>query len=266
MHLELLLLLLATGIIGGFLSGLLGIGGGMIFVPAIYFCLKAAGIGSEHIMHISVGTSMAVMVSTGISAAYSQYKKENIDFDIFKRWGVALLLGVFIGSSFASSVDGLTLKKIFAVVISLTAIYMVFSKERKVTHHKLSKTIQNFICLTIGTLSSMVGLSGSVFNVPLMNYIGVPMKRAIGTGSALTVAVTVPATITYMFLGLKHSAELPLYSIGFINLIALAIIISTSTFIAPLGVKASHYLPVPTLKKIFAVILIIVSVKMFMSI
>ena len=267
LYLELLLMMLMTGCVGGFLSGLLGVGGGTIFVPALFFCLKAAGIQGDYIMHIAVGTSLAVVFATGVMSAYHHYKRHAVDIKIVKSWGPFIILGVIVGSSFASGMDGRTLKEIFSGLLMLISIYMMFSGDKPKTapKHKIPPYALYIFCMFNGMLSAMIGIGGSIVNIPVMAYMGIGIQQAIGTGSALGLMVALPGTIGYIVSGYPHIADLPPLSFGYINLIALAAIIPTSILLAPLGVKASHSLPKHLLRRIFAVVLALVSLRMFVT-
>ena len=264
---ELIMLLLAIGCVGGFLSGLLGVGGGIIFVPALFFSLSSLGFSEEHAMHIAIGSSLAIVMATGSVSAFSHYKRGGVDLTIVRSWGVPIVIGVVLGAFVASSVKSIVLKEIFACMTLLIAFYMAFSKDRTdvVPLRWLTMTVQKFISAFIGIISAMLGVGGAILTVPLMSYIGLPMPRAVGTGAALGVAVAVPGVISYMVSGIIISDVLPPWSIGYVNLLTVAMIIPSSMLMAPVGVRLSHNMPRAMLRRVFAVVLIIVSVRMFLS-
>lgn len=264
---ELILLLLAIGCAGGFLSGLLGVGGGIIFVPALFFSLSSLGFSEEHAMHIAVGSSLAVVMATGSTSAFSHFKRGGVDTAILRGWGVPIVIGVVLGALVASSVKSAVLKEIFACMTLLIAFYMAFSKDRTdaVPLRFLTLKVQKFLAALIGVVSAMLGVGGAILTVPLMSYIGLPMPRAVGTGAALGVAVAVPGVISYMVAGTLISETLPPWSIGYVNILTAAMIIPSSMLLAPLGVRLSHSMPRTMLRRVFAAVLIIVSVRMFLS-
>ena len=186
---------------------------------------------------------------------------------IVRSWGPYIVLGVVAGSLFASALPGQTLKKIFAGLMIVTAVYMALSKERPDTEHghKLPQAAQRAFCLGVGMLSSMIGVGGAILNIPMMAYSGVPIQRAVGTGAALSIAVALPGMLGYMIFGLPHIGDLPAWSLGYVNLLALAAIIPMSILLSPLGVRVSHGLPKPMLRRIFAVVLALVALRMFMT-
>lgn len=264
---DLILLLLAIGCMGGFLSGLLGVGGGIIFVPALFFSLSSLGFSEEHAMHIAIGSSLAVVMATGSMSAFSHYKRGGVDIALLRAWSVPIVVGVLLGAVVASSVKSAVLKEIFAGMTLLIALYMAFSKDRTdvVPLRFLTQTVQKFLAGVIGLVSAMLGVGGAILTVPLMNYIGLPMARAVGTGAALGVAVAVPGVLSYMVTGFLSGEALPPWSIGYVNLLTVAMIIPSSMLLAPLGVKVSHNMPRVMLRRVFAAVLMIVSVRMFLS-
>lgn len=265
--LELIPLLLVIGCIGGFLSGLLGIGGGLVFVPALYFGFTHFGVNTEQAIRMSVGTSVALILVTAASSAFWHNKKGAIDFSIIKSWSPFIVIGVATGTTFAASVNGHFLKQMFAVVSLLIAAYMAFSKEQKTEPpaHRVSKKIQRTVAAFIGGISSMIGVGGAVLTVPFMVYIGIPMRKAVGTGGALGFIISLPAMIGYVLSGLPHAHELPPYSFGYVNLLAAGVIIPVSMLFSPVGVHVSHLTSKNRLRRIFALVLVIVSFRMFMT-
>jgi uncharacterized membrane protein YfcA len=259
-------LLLALGAAGGFLSGLLGVGGGIIFVPALFFTMTAVGTAAEQAMHLAVGTSLAVVFATGATSALGHHRRGAVDANILRNWGAFIVGGVVVGSLFASSVNGQLLKEIFAVITFLISIYMaVGSENREGRAHNLALNIQRGICTGIGMVSSMIGVGGAILTVPMMSYIGVPMQRAVGTGAALGILISLPGCLGYMAGGAAHMADLPPFSIGYVNVLAAGMIIPSSILMAPMGVAASHKLPRKTLRRVFACLLMVVSIRMFMT-
>lgn len=261
-------LLLAIGALGGFLSGLLGVGGGIIFVPALFFSMTAMGTGPEQAMHLAVGTSLAVVFATGATSALAHHRRGAVDSGILKAWGAFIVGGVIAGSLFAASVDGRLLKEIFAVITFAISVYMALGSESKGPGARvIAMNIQRGLCACIGMISSMIGVGGAILTVPMMSYIGLPMQRAVGTGAALGMLISLPGCLGYMLGGAAqaHAAELPPFSLGYVNGLAALMIIPSSILLAPVGVKSSHKLPRKTLRRVFAAVLMIVSIRMFMT-
>ena len=263
-----LVLLLVIGGAGGFLSGLLGVGGGVLFVPALFFAMTALGFDAQHAMHIAVATSLLIVFATGSTSAVSHYKRGGVDLALVKSWGPFILLGVAIGALFASSIDGDVLKRVFAGITLLISAYMAFGRE-KITGEGvawLTMKVQRVFCIGIGMISSMIGVGGAILTVPMMSYSGMPMQKAVGTGAALGIVISLPGTIGFMLSGMLHNIDgLPPYSVGYVNFAAAAAIVPTAMLLAPVGVKISHAMPRLMLRRVFAAVLVIVSIRMFMS-
>lgn len=264
---QMVALLLTIGAVGGFLSGLLGVGGGILFVPALVFCLSSVGVAAEHAMHVAVGSSLAIICVTGATSALSHWRRGSVDVDMIKLWIMPLMAGVAVGSVFAGFVDSHILRGIFAAVTTFICLYMMFSRQPKSAESCLivPRRIQKVVMAFIGVLASLIGVGGAVMTVPFMHLMGFPMPRAAGTGSALGMFIAIPGALFYMMTGILHHETLPPYSLGYVNLLAVGIIIPVSVLTAPLGVQAAHNLSRDMLRRVFAVVLLIVSVRMFMT-
>ncbi len=265
---ELIMLLLAIGCVGGFLSGLLGVGGGVIFVPALFFSLSSLGFSEAHAMHIAVGSSLAVVLATGATSAFGHFRRGALDIATVKAWAPPMVIGVILGAMVASSVKTVVLKEIFAGMTLVIALYMMFARENKEVKPMrfLTLAVQKGVCFVIGLISAMLGVGGAILTVPMMNYVGLPIQRAVGTGAALGIAVALPGILTYMVTGLLVQDQLPPWSIGYVNVLTVAMILPASMLLAPLGVKVSHNMPRRMLRRVFAIVLLIVSIRMFLSI
>lgn len=273
LYFELALFLLAIGAAGGFLSGLLGVGGGIVFVPALFFCLRILGVSDAHVMHIAVGTSLAIVAVTSFTSAFHHDKRSSVDRGIVRRWGPYIVTGVLAGALFAASVDGHMLRNIFAALMLVIAVYyMVLSREapdREIPaafrRYRVPPVLQHGLCLLIGAVSSMIGVGGAILTIPLLTLSGESHQRATGTGSALGVAVALPGMVVYMISGFAHAGELPPFSLGYVNPAIVAMIIPLAVLLSPVGVKAAHRLPQAALRRIFALALAFMSLRMFMT-
>ena len=275
---ELALMLLAIGAVGGLISGMLGIGGGMVFVPALYYTFTHMGSTPEKAMHVAIATSLGLVMFTGATSAYWHHKKGSVDFKILKSWGPFVVTGVAVGTYFASSMDGGFLKKFFAAAALVMAVYMARSKEKEkpddeplaaASHGTIprknhgKKALLYAVCVVIGAIAAMIGIGGAMMTIPAMTYTGTPMRKAVGTGGAIGTAIAIPGVIGYILSGWAYRAELPPYSLGYINLLALVMIVPLSFMLSPVGVHISHSMPRTTLRRLFAVLLFVVSIRMF---
>jgi uncharacterized membrane protein YfcA len=267
-HTSLILTLLVVGGVGGFLSGMLGVGGGVIFVPALYFTLTSFAPEAGHIMRVAIGTSTALILVTGTSSSFWHHKKGAVDFVLLKSWSPAIVAGVVVGTYFASTVNGHFLKQLFASLMLLISVYMALSKEPHADARArfVSAYIQKSFAAFVGMIAALLGVGGAILNIPFMTYMmGMPIRKAVGTSSALALVISFPAMVGYIFSGLRYAQELPPYCIGYVNWMALIVILPVSMLLSPVGVYVSHKLPKNVLRRIFAVVLALVSLRMFMS-
>lgn len=261
----LVMLMVLIGTLGGFLSGLLGAGGGFLFVPALVFVMTTLGYNAEYAMHLAVGTSLAIMVANGGASVYNHHKRGGVDTDLLRDWGPFVVLGVVLGSGLASSLNSHTLTIVFTTIIFCMSIYMGFSKEdfaKAQAAGKKTETLHPYFFFGVGLLSSLVGIGGATMTVPFMTWRGVPITRAIGTAAALGLLISIPGTLGYAIMG-AHAEGLPPLSLGFISLPATILIVPPAILMSPLGVKVAHRLKKDTLRKVFAFLLLMISIKMF---
>ena len=259
----LIITFLLTGLLSGFLAGLLGVGGGIIIVPVSYFVLIKLGYSINVVMHVSVASSLAVIVLTSISSIRSHYKLNNIDSRVIKKWAVGIILGSLLGSFIASKINGEFLVLIFASLAFLISINMFFqNKINTISKEMPTLFFLNFlISVTIGFLSSLIGIGGGSFSVPILSFFSKKIHQAVGTSAVLGFFIALPGTISYIFLGLNE-INLPPYSIGYVNFLIVFLIGSTSIFSANVGAKVSAKINKNSLKKIFAIFLLFTCISL----
>lgn len=261
MESELLIVLpcfLALGAFVGFCAGLLGIGGGLILVPGLYYLLKHFGMETQSddaLMHIALATSMAIILPTAISSSWAQIKRKAVDWPSIKMMTPGLVVGVVIGIIVVAGIDSQVLKIIFSVGLTAIAASIIFKKEDSPSYPILNKKMCAIpFSVVFGILATFLGIGGAVLNVPYLNRGGLPLKTAIATGAVLGAVIAFIATLGYLVSG--HGTT------GYINLMAVLMIVPASVLMAPIGVKISHNIPVAKLKVIFATVLILVAAKM----
>ncbi len=255
---------IAAGVFGGILAGLLGVGGGIVIVPALYIALtQIALINADLAMQIAVATSLLTIVFTSLSSGMGHYKRGAIDFELLKLWAPSIILGVIIGSLLGSIVSGYILIGIFACVAAIVAGDMIFRKApAKVEPRGFSRPVWAGLGVLAGTISSMMGIGGGTVCVPLLSFLGYDIRKAVGTSAAIGFVIGLPSAVIYGFSG-QAQEGLPPFSLGYINLLAAAIIIPLSTSFARLGVRIAHSIPRETLRLVFGMFLAITSLRMF---
>lgn len=270
---DLVLLILAMLLLGGcagFLAGLLGVGGGIILVPGLYMIFAKMqpilGFEAGHMMHTAVGTSLAIIIPTGLSSAYAHRRKDAIDFKLVFDLGIGVLIGVFVTTGIVNDISGDSLKMIFAAMLLVLAGIMLANPSRWHLHRNIpSQPFVGGAGVIIGALSSLIGIGGASLSVPYMTLHNVPMHRAVGTASALGIVISLPAAAGFICAGIGENNLLP-YSIGYINVLAWLCIIPSSTLLAPMGAKVAHGVSVTRLRRFFAIFMILVSLNMWRTI
>ena len=230
-------------------------------MPGIYFLMSALGHESEMLMHVAVGTSLAVIVPTGFSSARSHWKKGAVDMNLVKQIGVGIFVGVIGGTVLASLLEGGTLKIIFATALVFFAVMMLANSSRFSLMSQMPP-VTGIVGSFIGALSTLIGVGGATMNVPFMTMCQVPIHRAIGTASALGLVISVPAALGFVLIGWGQEGVPPL-SVGYVNLLAWLLIIPVSVAVAPWGAKAAHVMPVAMLRRVFAGFMVVVAIKMW---
>ena len=257
-------MMLVTGAIGGILAGLLGVGGGIVIVPVLELVLAALGVDASVRMHVTVATSLATIIPTSISSSRAHHAKGAVDLEQLRHWGVAIFLGAVIGVILASQVSGSVLALVFGTVALIVAAKMLLPLEGKHIAQQLpGGALGQLLPLTIGAVSSMMGIGGGTLSVPTMTLFNFPIHRAVGTASLFGLLISVPATIGFIVAGWGHEG-LPEGSLGYVNLLGFAIIAPVSYFAAPWGAKLAHALSKRQLGVLFGVFLAIVAVRMLL--
>lgn len=252
---------LALGAVAGFFAGLLGVGGGAIMVPVLALMFAAQAFPAEHLMHLALGTSMAAIVFTSISSLRAHHAHGAVQWPIVRSIAPGILLGTFLGAQLASIIPTRPLAIFFTVFMSYVAFQMLANIKPKPSRQLPGALGMFLVGNGIGAVSALVAIGGGSLSVPFMTWCNVKMHQAIGTSAAIGFPIAVAGTVGYL-VGGAGASGLPAGSFGYIYLPALAACVVMSMLTAPLGAKAAHSLPVATLKKIFAGVILLLLVKM----
>lgn len=261
MFISVLLACALLGSVAGFLAGLLGIGGGLVIVPALVYLLPSLGFSGENLMPVAIATSLASIVFTSTSATFAHHKSGNIPWPIARQLMFTIAGGALFGAYVADSLSDETLTYIFSVAVTILASYMILPIRMVKSKPLPAPWLIKLIGFGTGYISSLMGIAGGAIMVPTLTYFSMSIRHAIGIATACGFVVAVFGALGFIFTGLDQK-DLPAWSLGYIYLPALLGIILTSSLFAPFGVKMAAKLPVRYLKRIFAAFLILVAIRM----
>ncbi|UJW86932.1 sulfite exporter TauE/SafE family protein [Devosia sp. SL43] len=254
--------LLVTGVFSGLAAGLLGIGGGAIIVPALATALSLMGYDSDLVQHVAVGTSLAIIIPTGIMSARAHYKRGALDMRVLRLWAPLIVVGTFIGGLMAGYFSGDVLRIVFAVMAFVIAANIVFAFQTKLMGHLDGSSLTHRIsAFVVGYISALMGIGGGSLTVPTLVAFGATMHAAVGTSAAIGVAIALSGTLGFVISG-WGVAGLPPFSVGYINLVALVLVAVLAAAFAPMGAAIAHRLNQQTLKYVFAAFLVFVGLNM----
>ncbi|WP_318481192.1 sulfite exporter TauE/SafE family protein [Photobacterium leiognathi] len=258
--------LLGSGV--GFLAGLLGIGGGLVIVPILsIILLHFAILPPDQVVIVAIATSLASILFTSTSSAIAHHKNGNVPWELAPWIMTGVALGALISGFLAALLPANVVRMVFAVSVALIALKMFYSstqKDNAKTRNMPNNVVLTFLTTIMGGLSAMIGIGGGALLVPLLTFFSLDMKKAIGCASACGIVIALFGSIGYITSGSSYLSISDGFA-GFVYLPALFGIVCTSWFTAPLGAKATHHLPVPTIKKIFSVLLLAMATNMAMS-
>ncbi len=245
--------------IAGFLAGMFGIGGGAILVPVLYQAFTLLDTPDSVRMHLSIGTSLAVIVPTSISSFRAHYRKNAPDLALLNGWIIVVPLGVIIASVIVAETSSSVLRGIFACIAALVGLRMVFNRDSWRLGDDLPKNpIRGIVGFGIGLLSALMGVGGGVLNNTFMTLFGRPVHQAVATSAGVGILISWPGLIGYLWAGWGDPG-LPIYSTGYINWIAVALTVPITLVVAPLGAHAAHKLDKRQLEVAFGIFLLMVA-------
>ena len=253
---------ITLGLFTGFFAGMLGIGGGLVMVPALtmMFAAQAAFPGSE-ILHLALGTSMATILFTALASLRAHHRHGAVLWRVVGQITPGIFLGTLLGTLFASSIPARPLAIFFTAFVCLVAVQMILNLKPKPSRDLPGAAGVIAVGVGIGALSALVAIGGGSLTVPFLTWCNVRVQHAIGTSAAVGFPIAIGGSLGYIYNGWGHPG-LPEWSLGYIYLPAFVWLVPSSMLIAPLGARLAHRLPVATLKRLFAVVLIALAAKM----
>ncbi len=254
---------LFTGAFAGMTAGLMGLGGGAVIVPILYALFTIQALAPEYTMQLAVGTSLATIVFTAISSSLTHYRLGNIQTKTVLWLTPGIIIGAWLGAAIADALPTDTLRRIFGIFEIIIAMQIGFGFKPGANRTLPSPRGLAVAGSFIGTISSIMGIGGGSLTVPYLLWCNVPMKEAVGSSAACGLPIAFAGVIGFIVAGLGNPG-LPDWSLGYVYLPATLCIVSTSVLFAPIGAHLAHRLPVLILKRIFAVFLVLVGLKMLL--
>jgi uncharacterized membrane protein YfcA len=250
-----------TGALAGVLAGLFGIGGGLVMVPALLSIFALQGFPAQHSMHLAVGTSLAAIVFTGAASAQAHLRRGAVDAHLAGWLTLGILLGAALGTGLADRLDGEVLRVLFGVFLLLVALKLALELQPTRARAQPAPWLLVPAGLGIGTLSVLLGIGGGTLSVPLLLWLGAAMTTAVGTAAACGVPIALVGAIGFMLIG-HDLSDLPPASLGYVHWPAVLGLLLLSIPGARLGAALAHRLPARRLRRAFALVLVLVGIRM----
>ncbi|MBO9452033.1 sulfite exporter TauE/SafE family protein [Tropicibacter sp. R16_0] len=259
---QMLGLLLVIGGFAGVLAGLLGVGGGIVLVPAFFYAFQTLGYGGPQLMQMCLATSLATIIVTSVRSVLSHNKKGAVDWSILRGWGPGIAVGAVLGVLVAASLKSVALQALFGVLGIVIGAYLGLGKAEWRLGQAMPGGLRRAVLSPmVGFLSVLMGIGGGSFGVPLMSLYNTPIHRAVATAAGFGVIIAVPSVLGFLFLEIDPSQRPPL-TVGAVNLVAFGIVICMTLITTPWGVKLAHAMDPKPLKRVFAVFLTLVALNM----
>ncbi len=253
-------LLLVIGAFAGLLAGLLGVGGGIVLVPAFFYAFTVLGFDSPQLMQLCLGTSLATIIVTSIRSVLSHNKKGAVDWKVLQTWAPGIVIGAVIGVAIASSLRSAALLAIFGVLAIIVGLYMTFgNKDWRLADEMPKGAARIILSPLLGFMSVLMGIGGGSFGVPVMTLYNMPIHRAVATAAGFGVIIAVPSVIGFLMVNQEVA---PPFSIGAVNFVAFGLVIAMTLITTPWGAALAHKMDPGPLKKVFGVFLTLVALNM----
>ena len=261
---NLLFVLSIAASVAGFMAGLLGVGGGIIIVPALYYAFTVLDFDIATRMHLSVGTSLAIIIPTSIISTKTHMEYDAVDFKLIKSFGIFILFGVIGGTFLAVNLKTPAFVLFFSIMAFIVGLFFIFFREQLLKNPKMiSDSAKNISGIIIGFISVLLGIGGGSLMVPFMRTFGYDIRRSIGTAAGVGFLIAVFGTITMITGGkIVDNINTP-YSLGYVNLLGFLVFVPVTMIMARVGAKAVYKTDKNILSKIFGIFLIIVSIRSF---
>ncbi len=262
MSFDIILIFLASGVLSGTLSGLLGIGGGIVTVPVIYYTLTHLGYSESEAMQTAITTSLAATFVTTFASTWSHHQKKAVEYSILKYLAPGLLIGCIAGVLTAHLIPAHFLRIFFGSMAALLGCYFFFPQFPHPNFGPSPNYTLFFFGILVGCLSSLLGIGGGIFTIPILLGYQVSMRGSVATSSASTLFTAFVGSLSYLYISWNKPSEPETFAT--VDIPAFLAISLASSLLAPVGVKLSQILPTPIVKRIFALALAATGVTMLL--
>ena len=252
--------------VAGFMAGLLGVGGGIIIVPALYYAFTILDFDIATRMHISVGTSLAIIIPTSIISAKTHMEHKAVDINLVKSFGIFIVLGVIGGTFLAVNLRTSDFILFFSIMAFIVGLFFIFLRDKFLENpKKIKDSIKNISGVGVGFISVLLGIGGGSLMVPFMRTFGYDIRKSIGTASAIGILIAISGTITMITGGEIINDVVTPFTLGYINLFGFIVFVPVTMLMARIGAKAVYKIDKKLLSKIFGTFLLIVSIRSFIE-
>ncbi len=257
-----LVLLLMIGAFAGVIAGLLGVGGGIILVPAFYFAFEHLGYGSPWLMQICLATSLATIVVTSVRSVLAHHRRGAVDWQVLRTWGPGIALGALAGVVVVGRLQNAALMAIFGVLGVIVGLYLAFGRQDWRLGRRMPEgPVAWVMSAVVGLLSVMMGIGGGSFGVPIMTLFGMPIHRAVATAAGFGTLIAVPSVALFLIGQIPPEARPP-FTVGRVNLVAFAVVVAMTMITAPIGVRIAHSMNPRPLRRVFAAFIMLLALNM----
>lgn len=250
------------GIGAGTMAGMLGIGGGMIIVPGLFYLFSVIDLPSYSLMHLAAGSAMCIMIFTAASSTLSHHLRGDVQWDIFGRIIAAIGVGVVLGNSLSNHLDTHWLEIIFGVFLLAVSVKILLDWKPAFEETTMPPIwIFSIVGTVIGFKSGILGIGGGAISVPFLLYCGLPMNKASGTSASFTLPIAIVGTLSFLLLSPGYGDIA--WSTGYIYWPAVALVAPFTMIGAPIGTQLSHIISPQQLRRIFGLLLVVIGLRMF---
>jgi len=260
--LQMLAMLLVIGGVAGALAGLLGVGGGIVLVPAFFYAFRTLGYDGPQLMQICLATSLATIIVTSLRSVLGHHRKGAVDWAILRGWAPWIAAGALFGVLIAANLRSTTLQGLFGALGVVIGLHLGFGRSEWRLGGAMPRGLPRaLIAPVLGFVSVLMGIGGGGIGVSVMSLYNVPLHRAVATAAGFGVTIAAPSVLAFLFLEIAPGQRPPL-TVGAVNLVAFAVVVAMTLITAPWGVRLAHAMDPKPLKRVFALFLTLVALNM----